>query len=329
MLSVVRRPRRNRRSLMIRELIAETVLTKGDFICPLFLNDEQSTKKSIPSLPGVYQWSLDFLLQEIERLLLLGLRAIMIFPVVPLSVKDEIGSNALNENNVLCRGIRTIKQLFPEICVISDIALDPYTTHGHDGIVRNGEIVNDESVEIFGKMALLHAQSGVDIVAPSDMMDGRVGYIRSVLDRHGYAHVAILSYSVKYASSLYAPFRYVLSSHTVGDKFSYQMDIRNSNEALLECSLDTEEGADILMVKPAGMYLDVIYRVKMQTCLPLAAYQVSGEYAMIVNAAANGILNWQNLLMESLIAIKRAGADMIISYATPLLLETNLFSCSS
>ncbi|SPN73860.1 Delta-aminolevulinic acid dehydratase,delta-aminolevulinic acid dehydratase,Delta-aminolevulinic acid dehydratase,Delta-aminolevulinic acid dehydratase [Chlamydia serpentis] len=322
LLNLDRRPRRNRKTAAIRDLLAETHLCSQDFIAPFFVKSGKNIKEEILSLPGVFRWSLDLLIKEIERLCNYGLRAIILFPVIPSDLKDAYGSYSSNPKNILCRSIYEIKNAFPHLCVISDIALDPYTTHGHDGIFLNGEVLNDESVRIFGNIATLHAEMGADIVAPSDMMDGRIGYIRSKLDQAGYSRTSIMSYSVKYASSLYSPFRDALSSHvTSGDKRQYQMNPKNVLEALLECSLDEKEGADILMVKPAGLYLDVIYRIRQSTHLPLAAYQVSGEYAMILSAFQRGGINKESLFYESLIGIKRAGADIIISYATPSILE--------
>ncbi|WP_276815782.1 porphobilinogen synthase [Chlamydia gallinacea] len=323
-LGLLRRPRRNRKTKAIRDLVAETCLLPQDFICPFFIKEGKNLKEEIPTLPQVYRWSLDLLLKEIERLCLLGLRAVILFPVIPDHLKDAYGSYSSNPKNILCRGIFEIKKAFPHLCVISDIALDPYTTHGHDGILDldTGEVLNDESVRIFGNIATLHAEMGVDIVAPSDMMDGRVSYIRSMLDQSGWRQVLILSYSVKYASSLYSPFRDALGSHVqLGDKCNYQMNPTNVLEALLECSLDEQEGADILMIKPAGFYLDVLHRVRQNTTLPLAAYQVSGEYSMIAAASTLGGGDKEAILYESLIAIKRSGADMVISYGTPRILE--------
>ncbi|MEF9519558.1 porphobilinogen synthase [Chlamydia crocodili] len=321
-LALLRRPRRNRRTVAIRDLVAETSLLPQDFICPFFVKEGKNICEEIESLTGVYRWSIDLLLKEIERLCSLGLRAVILFPVIPSNLKDAYGSYSSNPKNILCKSIYEVKKAFPDLCVISDIALDPYTTHGHDGIMDQGEVLNDESVRIFGNIATLHAEMGADIVAPSDMMDGRVAHIRSKLDQSGWAKTLILSYSVKYASALYSPFRDALGSHLQsGDKRNYQMNPKNVLEALLECSLDEQEGADMLMIKPAGLYLDVLHRVRNSTALPLAAYQVSGEYAMIAAAAKMGWLDKESMFYESLIAIKRAGADMIISYATPLILE--------
>ncbi|SYX08493.1 Delta-aminolevulinic acid dehydratase,delta-aminolevulinic acid dehydratase,Delta-aminolevulinic acid dehydratase,Delta-aminolevulinic acid dehydratase [Chlamydia poikilotherma] len=321
-LALLRRPRRNRRTVAIRDLVAETSLLPQDFICPFFVKEGKNICEEIESLTDVYRWSIDLLLKEIERLCFLGLRAVILFPVIPSNLKDAYGSYSSNPKNILCKSIYEVKKAFPDLCVISDIALDPYTTHGHDGIMDQGEVLNDESVRIFGNIATLHAEMGADVVAPSDMMDGRVAHIRSKLDQSGWTKTLILSYSVKYASALYNPFRDALGSHLQsGDKRNYQMNPKNVLEALLECSLDEQEGADMLMIKPAGLYLDVLHRVRNSTSLPLAAYQVSGEYAMIAAAAKMGWLDKEAMFYESLIAIKRAGADIIISYATPLILE--------
>ncbi|EPP34760.1 delta-aminolevulinic acid dehydratase [Chlamydia ibidis] len=321
-LGLVRRPRRNRKSPEIRNLVSETTLLPNDFICPFFVLEGTGIQEEISSLPGVYRWSLDRLTKEIERLIPLGLESVILFPVVSQDYKDLYGTYASNPKNILCKAIREIKTNFPNLCVVSDIALDPYTTHGHDGVLHQGSILNDESVRIFGNIATLHAEMGADIVAPSDMMDGRVGHIREKLDQAGFFETLILSYSVKYASAFYNPFRDALSSHVKsGDKRGYQMNPKNSREALLECSLDEHEGADMLMIKPAGAYLDIIYRVREKTLLPLVAYQVSGEYAALASAGSMGWLNFDAVLYETLIGIKRAGADIIISYATPRFLE--------
>lgn len=305
----------------IRDLVSETSLLSSQFICPFFIKEGSGLKEPIQTLPHVYKWSLDRLIEEIGRLYEFGLRAIILFPIVQEQFKDHQGSYALNPQNFLCKSIATIKHSFPDLCVISDLALDPYTSHGHDGIVQDGMVLNDETVQVLAKMAVLHASQGADIVAPSDMMDGRVAEIRRSLDSANCIQTSILSYSVKYASSLYAPFRDALSSHlSFGDKRTYQMDFRNTSEALIEISLDEEEGADMLMIKPAGFYLDVIHRARNHTHLPIVAYQVSGEYAMIMASETMG-MNSQSVLFESIVAIKRAGASMIITYAAPQILE--------
>lgn len=315
------RPRRNRKSPAIRALIQEIRLHVTDLIYPLFIREGAQLRDPIASMPGIYRLSGDSILKEVERAVELGIPGIALFPVIPSELKDLEGSEGVNPDGFLQKTIQMIKEEFPEICLISDVALDPYTSHGHDGLVNDGgEVVNDETVEVLVKMALIQAQAGSDMVAPSDMMDGRVREIRLSLDAHGFHHVNILSYTAKYASAFYGPFRDALSSRLqFGDKKSYQMNPANRREALLEARLDEEEGADILMVKPALAYLDVIAAIKQATSLPIAAYQVSGEYAMIMAAAQNGWLDGEKALWESLHCIKRAGADMIFTYAAPLI----------
>ncbi|WP_213358202.1 porphobilinogen synthase [Chlamydiifrater phoenicopteri] len=318
-LNILKRPRRNRRSLAIRALNQETSLTSSDLIAPFFLIEGTNKKESIPSMPSIYRWSEDLLLFELENILEVGIQSIMLFPVIDSSNKDSFGTYALNHRNFLYKSIRSIKKTFPEICVIGDLALDPYTDSGHDGILDpvSGEVLNDETVCILGQKAIMLAEAGADIVAPSDMMDGRVRYIRSKLDQAGLTSVLIMSYSAKYASSFYSPFRDALSSHPAyGGKMGYQMNPKNALEAILECVLDEEEGADILMIKPAGYYLDILKSVREKTLLPLAAYQVSGEYSMLSIASQKGFLDKNKAFYESMICIKRAGASMIVSYAS-------------
>ncbi len=317
------RPRRNRKSPAIRSMVQETRLHQSDLIYPLFVRDGMHVKEPIGAMPGIFRLSLDVLLKEVERALELGIKAIALFPVIPKEMKDVQGSESLNPDSILQRTIRTLKEEFPDVCLIADIALDPYTSHGHDGLVDScGEILNDATVEVLVQMALLQAEVGIDMVAPSDMMDGRVGAIRQALDQNNYSHVSIHAYTAKYASAFYGPFRDALSSKLeFGDKKSYQMNPANAREALLEAVLDAQEGADILMVKPAMMYLDIIAKLKENTSLPISAYQVSGEYAMIVAAAQNGWLDGERALWESVLCIKRAGADMIFTYAAPKLAE--------
>lgn len=318
-LNIRKRPRRNRKSKVVRNLVRETLLSSSDLICPFFVASGNLVKQPIKSLPGVYRWSVDLLIKEIEGLVENGIEAVMLFPVVKPEEKDVYGSFSVNPNNVLCQCIRRLKSEFPELCVISDVALDPYTSHGHDGIINDkGVVVNDETVRFLGEVALLHAEMGVDMVAPSDMMDGRVGYIRNKLDRSNFQNVSIMSYSVKYASSLYFPFRDALNSHlSIGSKDDYQLKPDNVRQALIEVALDEEEGADILIVKPASFYLDIIAKSRDITNLPIAGFQVSGEYAMMVSAAQNGWIDKDQVFYESLVSIKRAGADMIITYAAP------------
>jgi porphobilinogen synthase len=314
---IKQRPRRNRKSPSIRALIQETRLTSYHLIQPFFVREGENLTVPIRSMPGVFHLSSDLLLKEAHEVYALGIPAILLFPVISPSHKDPLGSESLNPEGVLCQSIRMLKNECPHLCLIADVALDPYTSHGHDGVVdERGWVVNDETVHILGKMALNLAQAGIDIVAPSDMMDGRIGHIRSVLDENGYEEVSIMSYSAKYASAFYGPFRDALSSAPkFGDKKGYQMDPANAREAELECQLDEEEGADVLMIKPALPYLDVIARIRQQTSLPLAAYHVSGEYAMVIAADQNGWLDADRIFYEVLLSIKRAGADMILSYA--------------
>lgn len=321
-LPLLKRPRRNRKSAAIRALVQETQISSCNLIWPIFLKDGSGIREEIESIPGVYRWSLDTVSRELERLCLIGLKAVILFPVIESQKKDQFGEYASHPYNIVCKGIQEIKKSFPQLCVISDIALDPFTVSGHDGIFHNNEVLNDESVRVYGSIAVLHAEMGADIVAPSDMMDGRVKHIREKMDQMGFVNTGILSYSAKYASALYGPFRDALSSHPQsGDKRQYQMDPANIREALLECQLDEEEGADMVMIKPAGFYLDVIAKAKESTNLPVIAYQVSGEFSMMMGASMRGWLHKESVIMESLLAIKRAGATAIISYATPWVLE--------
>ncbi|WP_448528012.1 porphobilinogen synthase [Raineya sp.] len=309
-----RRPRRNRKNEVIRNLTQETWLSKNDLIFPLFVCEGKNQKIPIPSMPGIFRYSLDLLLAEIEACVKLGINAFAPFPQIPEDKKDKIGSESYNPEGLYPRVIRTIKENFPEVMLFTDVALDPYSSDGHDGIVHNGEILNDETLEILGKMALVQAQSGTDCIAPSDMMDGRVGYLRSVLDQNGFTNVSILAYTAKYASAFYGPFRDALeSAPKFGDKKTYQMNPANAREALLEAELDIAEGADIIMVKPALPYLDVIRLLKDNYAVPIAAYNVSGEYAMLKAAIEKGWLS-EKVILESLLSIKRAGADIILTY---------------
>ena len=320
---MLKRPRRNRKSPSIRALVEETILLPADLVVPFFIVKGTGQKQEIPSLPGIFRLSLDYLLHEATSLHSQGIQAIALFPVIPFEEKDPLGTCGLNENGLVAQAVRKLKAEIPSLCVITDIALDPYTSHGHDGILgTNGMVMNDSTVEILARMALLHAQCGADIVAPSDMMDGRVGSIRKKLDDNCFFDTGILSYTAKYASHLYAPFRDALGSHVKsGDKKSYQMNPSNSREALLEATLDIEEGADILMVKPALHYLDILSKLRAHTFLPLAAFHVSGEYAMVMAAHERGFLDAEKVFYEALISIKRAGADMIFSYAASSLLK--------
>jgi len=314
-MKITKRYRRLRSGEAVRNLVAETTLTPDHFIVPLFITEGKNKKEPIPSMPGYFRLSLDMLKDEILELRSLGLRSVLLFVKVPDELKDNEGKEALNANGLMQKSIRYIKELDPEMIVMTDVALDPYSIYGHDGIVAGKEIVNDASVEVLSKMAVSHAHAGADFAAPSDMMDGRVRAIREKLDEAGFERTGILSYAAKYASSFYGPFRDALDSAPgFGDKKTYQMDFRNSTEALKEVELDIEEGADIVMIKPAGAYLDIIRAVKNHVHVPVAAYQVSGEYSMIKAAAANGWLDEKQAMVESLIAIRRAGADVIASY---------------
>lgn len=311
------RPRRLRRSDAIRGLVEETHLHPRDLIIPLFIAPGAKRKNEIVSMPGIFRLSLDNMLREIEALLALGIRAVDLFVYVEQEKKNSRGSEALRPDNLLAESIRAIKIEFPELLIMADIALDPYTDHGHDGIVNDdGDIVNDETVEVLSEMSLLAARAGVDVIAPSDMMDGRVAFIRSALDKEGFEQVSILSYTAKYASSFYGPFRDALDSKPrFGNKRTYQMNPANVREALREAELDEAEGADMLLVKPALPYLDVIAKIKERTHLPVGAYHVSGEYAMVIAAEQAGWIKGDDVFLESLTSIKRAGADFILTYA--------------
>ncbi|MBE9058465.1 porphobilinogen synthase [Sphaerospermopsis sp. LEGE 08334] len=315
-LNLPQRPRRLRRTETLRNMVRETTLTVDDLIYPMFVMTGEGQKVEIPSMPGCYRYSLDLLLKEIAEVSQLGIKAIALFPVIPEHQKDDTGTESYNPEGLVQTTIKAIKKAVPDIIVITDVALDPFTTHGHDGLVdENGVILNDPTVEVLAKMALSQAQAGADFVAPSDMMDGRVGAIRKALDAEGYINVGILAYSAKYASAYYGPFRDALdSAPKFGDKKTYQMDAGNTKEALKEVELDIAEGADIVMVKPALAYLDIIHQVKINTNLPVAAYNVSGEYAMIKAAAANGWIDEKKVILETLTSMKRAGADLILTY---------------
>lgn len=301
-------------------MVRETRLSVDQLIAPLFVVEGQKIRQEISSMPGQYRLSIDELIKEAQQLYALGIPAVALFPALDASLKTPDGREALNPKGLYPRAIQALKQALPELLVITDVALDPYSSDGHDGIVRQGRIVNDETVEILARMAVVQAQAGADIVAPSDMMDGRVGAIRKALDEEGFTEVAILSYTAKYASAFYGPFREALDSaprHRPGippDKKTYQMDPANAREALRELRLDLDEGADIVMVKPALPYLDVIYRLHQACDVPVAAYHVSGEYAMLKAAAQNGWIDEKAAVFEVLTAIHRAGADLILTY---------------
>jgi porphobilinogen synthase len=316
------RPRRNRKTAAIRRLIEETVLHPADFVVPFFLIEGENRKEEIKSLPGIFRWTLDHVLREAEKLHSQGIPSIALFPVIAAEHKDGTGTAALHENGLIPRALQALKQEIPSLCLITDIALDPFTSHGHDGVVdEKGAVANDETVAILTQMACLFGAAGADIVAPSDMMDGRIGAIRRQLDLSGLQEVGILSYTAKYASSLYSPFREAVGSTLkFGDKKTYQMNPANSREALRQALLDAEQGADMLMVKPAIFYLDIIAQIKEQLHLPLCAYHVSGEYAMVMAAHAQGWLDAPKVFHEALLSIKRAGADFILSYAVPQIL---------
>ncbi len=296
-------------------MVAETNLDISDLIFPLFLKEGMGIKEEIGSMPGIYRYSIDKLVQEVEQCLNLGLGTFALFPCINDSLKDQTASEALKPQGLYPRAIQTLKSTVPEAILLTDVAMDPYSSDGHDGLVIDGEIRNDESLEILAKMAVVQAQAGSDIIGPSDMMDGRVGVIREALDKQGFQNVSIMSYTAKYASVFYGPFRDALSSAPKhGDKKTYQMDPRNRREAIIEAELDIEEGADYLMVKPALAYLDVISQISSEFELPVAAYNVSGEYSMIKAAHQKGWLDGPQAMIESLTSIKRAGADLILSY---------------
>jgi porphobilinogen synthase len=309
------RPRRNRKSAAIRNMVEETHLGVQHLIYPIFLKDGKNIKEEIASLPNNYRWSLDQLIPEIEICMKLGIYTYDLFPAVDESLKDKIASYSYADDNFYLKAIRELKETFPEIVIMSDVAMDPYSSDGHDGLVVDGSIVNDETLPILARMSVAQAQAGVDIIGPSDMMDGRVGYIREALDLAGFTDTSIMSYTAKYASAFYGPFRDALNSAPkAGDKKSYQMNPANQREALLEAKLDFEEGADMLMVKPALCYLDIIHLLKQQFPIPIMAYNVSGECAMVHAAAQNGWLNYDLAVYEMLLSIRRAGANGILTY---------------
>lgn len=315
-MELSRRPRRNRKSQTIRNLVREHSVSVDDLVFPMFLIPGTNTKNEVSSMPGIFRFSSDLLLKEIDTCMSLGIKAFALFPNIPEELKDAKASESWNDKGLYLHAIRNIKKEFPEACIISDVAMDPYSTTGHDGLVdENGTILNDETLEVLGKMALAQARAGADIIGPSDMMDGRVGYIRSLLDDEGFTDVSIMSYTAKYASAFYGPFRDALNSAPkFGDKKTYQMDPANVTEALVEGELDVLEGADFLMVKPALPYLDVIKSLYDEFDLPIAAYNVSGEYAMIKAAAQNGWIDGEKAMRETLLSIKRSGAKIILSY---------------
>ncbi|GAB3500960.1 porphobilinogen synthase [Spirosoma knui] len=314
-MNLIRRPRRNRQSAAIRDMVQETRLLPSDFILPLFVMEGQNVRSEVASMPGIYRLSTDLLLDEVQECLDLGIRTFDLFPNIAESKKDKYATESYNPDGLYLQTVRAIKDRFPEAVIMTDVAMDPYSSDGHDGIVEDGKILNDPTLEVLGKMALAQAQAGANIVGPSDMMDGRVGYIRQVLDEGGFHDVAIMAYTAKYASAFYGPFRDALdSAPKFGDKKTYQMNPANSREALIEAQLDFAEGADFLMVKPALAYLDIIKLLNDNFDLPIAAYNVSGEYAMIKAAAKMGWLDGERAMMEALMSIKRAGAKVILTY---------------
>ena len=312
---MLNRPRRNRSSAAIRTMVEENRLSVKDLLFPLFVMDGSATKTEIKSMPGIYRYTTDLLLKEIEECLNLGITSYALFPQVAEDRKDSLATESHRQGSLYLEAIHAVTSRFPEISLLTDVAMDPYSSDGHDGIVRGGEILNDETLEVLAKMAVAQAQAGSKLIGPSDMMDGRVGYLRESLDDAGFTNVGIMAYSAKYASAFYGPFRDALeSAPKFGDKKTYQMNPANSREALREAELDELEGADFLMVKPALAYLDIISLLRDNTNLPIAAYNVSGEYAMVKAAAANGWIDGEKAMLESLLSMKRAGAQVILTY---------------
>ena len=311
----IQRNRRLRSSESLRTILHECSLNPNDFIVPLFVIDGKQQKEEIPSMPDYYRMSIDFLPKHVKNLWSLGLKSVLIFVKVPNNLKDNKGTEALNPDGLMQRAIKTVKDAVPKMVVMTDVALDPYSSYGHDGIVEKGKILNDPTVNILSKISLSHAQAGADVIAPSDLMDGRVLKIRELLEAENYINTVIMSYSAKYASGFYGPFREALNSApNFGDKKTYQMDFRNRKEALIEAKRDIEEGADIVMVKPGIAYLDIISKLSKNVDAPIAAYQVSGEYAMLKAAAEKGWLDHDQIIIEQLISFKRAGASLIATY---------------
>ena len=315
-LDLAHRPRRLRQTDWLRRMVRENELSAADLIWPIFVVDGRTARTPIPSMPGVERLSIDEAMREVERAAKLTIPCVAIFPYTDPALRNEEGSEATNPDNLVCRAVRAIKQAVPDVGILCDVALDPFTSHGHDGLLQDGVILNDETVEVLTEQALVQAAAGCDIIAPSDMMDGRVGAIRMALDDAQYQNVSIMAYAAKYASAFYGPFRDAVgSSKTLtGDKRTYQMDYANSDEAIREVALDLEEGADMVMVKPGLPYLDIVRRVKTEFGVPTFAYQVSGEYSMISAAAQNGWLDGDKAMIESLMAFKRAGADGVLTY---------------
>ncbi len=314
-MKLTQRPRRNRKTEALRNLVAETELRAQQLVLPLFVVEGQGEQQAIHSMPGIFRLSPDLILKEIEKAVSLGVKTFDLFPALPENKKDSLAKESLNRQGLVPTTLKRIRDQFPDVTLITDIALDPYSSDGHDGLVQDGKVLNDPTVEILAQMAIVHAEAGADIVSPSDMMDGRVGAIRAALDQGNFQDVGILSYTAKYASSFYGPFREALdSAPKFGNKKTYQMDFRNVREALREVELDEQEGADMLMVKPALSYLDVIAKVKAHTHLPVAAYNVSGEYGLIKAGAKAGLIDETQAMVETLYSIRRAGADVIFTY---------------
>ena len=314
-MSLIKRPRRLRQNMAIRSMVQETIITPNDFLVPLFISEGTGQIKEIPSMPNYFKKSLDLTIKDVKELWAMGIKSVLLFVQVADELKDNEGTEALNPNGLMQRSVRAIKDAVPEMLVMTDVALDPYSSYGHDGVVENGQIINDTTVEILAAMSISHAEAGADFVAPSDMMDGRIIGIREGLDEEGFVQTGIMSYSAKYASSFYGPFRDALDSAPgFGDKKTYQMNPANSHEAVREILLDVKEGADMIMVKPGMPYLDIVKEAKAISEVPVSVYQVSGEYAMIKAAAQKGWINENDAIVESLTSIKRAGADVIATY---------------
>ena len=315
MIQITHRPRRNRKSEAVRALVEENKLAVSDFIFPMFVLDGHGIKDEIKSMPGIFRFSTDTLLEELREVTDLGIKSVCLFPNYTEDKKDKYATESTKADTLYLNVLRAVKNKFPDLAIMTDVAMDPYSSDGHDGLVENGQILNDPTLEILGRMAVAQARAGADIIGPSDMMDGRVGYIRAALDAEGFSNVSIMAYTAKYASAFYGPFRDALdSAPRFGDKKTYQMNPANSREALIEAQLDYNEGADFLMVKPALAYLDIIKSLNENFNLPIAAYNVSGEYAMLKAAAQNGWLDNDRAMLEMLLSIKRAGAKIILTY---------------
>ncbi|MGK0137744.1 MAG: porphobilinogen synthase [Algoriphagus sp.] len=314
-MQLTRRPRRNRRTESIRSMVTENHLAVTDFIYPMFVMEGKAQKVAVKSMPGIFRYSLDELLLELKEVVDLGIKCICLFALYPEEKKDKYATESIKEGTLYLESLKAIKKAYPELAIMTDVAMDPYSSDGHDGIVENGNILNDETLQILCDMAVAQAKAGADIIGPSDMMDGRIGAIRKALDNEGFTEISIMSYSAKYASAFYGPFREALdSAPKLGDKKTYQMDPANVKEALVEAQLDFDEGADMLMVKPALSYLDVIKMLKENFNIPITAYNVSGEYAMVKAAEEKGWIDGERVMMEILLSMKRAGADVILTY---------------